>query len=181
MLSVASAGGTIWTYSSRFTLTGMTGSFSAAVAAANLQVTGTTGPDPVNAVAGTGATASAAAGAWGTPYNLQTGLTKYAPMQPVPPTAITATNTAPLWPTSSVAFATTFLPIPSQVTTLTQANTFSVSSHANTVHSLASYEFLILTYNRLLLRHLLQTTCNDSSTDGRTNGLDNKTANFGYI
>ncbi|CZR61459.1 related to KRE9 Cell wall synthesis protein [Phialocephala subalpina] len=139
MLSVASAGGTIWTYSSRFTMTGMTGSFSAAVAAANLQVTGTTGPDPVNAVAdaGTGATSSAA-GAWGTPYNLQTGLTKYAPMQPVPPTAITATNTSPLWPTSSVSLATTFLPIPSQVTTLTQANTFSVSSHANTAAAASS-------------------------------------------
>jgi hypothetical protein len=54
-------------------------------------------------------------------------------MQPVPPTAITATNTSPLWPTSSVVFASTFLPIPSIVTTLTQANTFSVSSHANTV------------------------------------------------
>jgi hypothetical protein len=54
-------------------------------------------------------------------------------MQPVPLTAITATNTSPLWPTSSVVLASTFLPIPSIVTTLTQANTFSVSSHANTV------------------------------------------------
>jgi hypothetical protein len=39
-----------------------------------------------------------------------------------------------LWPTSSVVFASTYLPIPSIVTTLTQAGTFSVSSHANTVH-----------------------------------------------
>jgi len=134
MLSVASAGGTIWTYSDRFTLTGMTGTFSAAVQAANLQVTGTTGPAAVNnvAAAGAGGTASADEGAFGTPYNMQTGLTKYAPMQPVPPTAITATNTSPLWPTSSVVLASTFLPIASQVTTFTQANTFSVSSHANT-------------------------------------------------
>ncbi|KUJ19124.1 uncharacterized protein LY89DRAFT_706012 [Mollisia scopiformis] len=140
MLSVASAGGTIWTYSDRFTLTGMTGSFSAAVIAANAAVVGTTGPDPVNDVTGTsnGAASSAAAGAWGTPYNEQTGLTKYAPMQPVPPTAITATNTSPLWPTSSVVLASTFLPIASQVTTLTQANTFSVSSHANTAAAASS-------------------------------------------
>jgi hypothetical protein len=34
--------------------------------------------------------------------------------------------------------ATTFLPIPSQVTTLTQANTFSVSSHANTAAAASS-------------------------------------------
>ncbi|KAF8861347.1 beta-1,6-glucan boisynthesis protein-like protein [Acephala macrosclerotiorum] len=138
MLSVASAGGTIWTYSSRFTLTGMTGSFSATVAAANLQVTGTAGPDTVNAVDGTGTTTSSATGGWATPYNLQTGLTKYAPMQPVPPTAITATNTSPLWPTSSVSLATTFLPIPSEVMTLTQSNTFSVSSHANTAAAASS-------------------------------------------
>lgn len=134
MLSVASAGGTIWTYSDRFTLTGMTGTFSAAVIAANAAVVGTSGPPVVNNV-GTANTpaASAAQGVYGTPYTLQTGLTKYAPMQPVPPSAITATNTAPLWPTSSVVLASTFLPIPSIVTTITQANTFSISSRANTV------------------------------------------------
>src|SRR5665213_310756 len=93
MLSVATAGGTVWNYSDRFTLTGMTGTFSATVAAAVLAVSGTAGPDTVNNVVAAGAAAgTAAAGAWGTPYNLQTGLTKYAPMQPVPPTAITATN-----------------------------------------------------------------------------------------
>ncbi len=131
MLSVATAGGTVWNYSDRFTLTGMTGVFCAAVQAELLVVSGTTGPDTVNNVAG--AVAAPGDDVWGTPYNLQTGLTKYAPMQPVPPTAITATITSPLWPTSSVSLATTFLPIPSVVTTLTQANTFSVSSHANTV------------------------------------------------
>ena len=135
MISTATAGGTVTSYSSRFTLTGMTGVFSAAVTTALASVSGTTGPAAVNNVAGTAGTATGAAdaGAWGTPYDEQTGLTKYAPMQPVPPTSITATNTSPLWPTSSVSFAATFLPIPSIVTTLTQANTFSVSSYANTV------------------------------------------------
>ncbi|KAH6668804.1 hypothetical protein B0J14DRAFT_599350 [Halenospora varia] len=140
MISTATAGGTVTTYSNRFSLTGMTGVFPAAVIAV-LPVSGATAAVPanVNAVAGQAAApGTAAAGAWGTPYNLQTGLTKYAPMQPVPPTAITATNTAPLWPTSSVAFASTFMPIPSIVTTLTQVNTFSVSSHANTAAAASS-------------------------------------------
>jgi hypothetical protein len=133
MISTAAAGGTVTNYSNRFTLTGMTGTFSQDVTNALLTVSGTTGPDTVNDVTGTSATTAVEEGVWGTPYNLQTGLTRYAPMQPVPPTAITATNTSPLWPTSSVSLATTYLAIPSIVTTLTQPQTFSVSSHANTV------------------------------------------------
>jgi hypothetical protein len=134
MISVATAGGTVTNYSNRFTLTGMTGTFSQTVTDGLTSVTGTAGPDTVNDVTGAAGTAAVAEGVWGTPYNLQTGLTKYAPMQPVPPTAITATNTSPLWPTSSVVLASTYLPIPSVVTTLTQPQTFSVPSHANTVH-----------------------------------------------
>lgn len=128
----------MWNYSNRFTLTGMTGTFSTTVAAAVKAVSGTSGPPTVNNVASNVPTTGTAAGddAWAVPYNLQTGLTKYAPMQPVPPTAITATNTSPLWPTSAVQFATTFLPLPSQVTTLTQTNTYSISSRANTVRNL---------------------------------------------
>jgi len=134
MISVATAGGTITNYSNRFTLTGMAGTFSQAVKDGLLTVSGTTGPAAVNNVAAAAAgTANVEAGVWGTPYNLQTGPTRYAPMQPIPPTAITATNTSPLWPTSSVVLASTYLPIPSVLTTQTQIQTFSVSSHANTV------------------------------------------------
>jgi len=134
-MSTATAGGTITTYSSRFTLTGMTGTFAAAVTTANAAVTDTSPPATKNNVVDTGSAASGtqAEGNFGISYTLQTGLTKYAPMQPVPPTAITKTATVPLNPTSAVQFATTFLPTPSQVTTLTQSQTFSVSSHANTV------------------------------------------------
>jgi hypothetical protein len=131
MVSTATEGGTVTNFSPRFTLTGMTGVFSDAVTTALTQVSGTTGPDTVNNVA-TGAAAEAVdEGAWGTLYNLQEDLTRYTPMQPVPGTA-TATNTSPLWSKSSV-LASTFLPSPSIVTTITQAPTFSVSSHANTV------------------------------------------------
>lgn len=134
-MSTATAGGTITTYSSRFTLTGMTGTFDAAVTTANAAVTDTSPPAAKNALANAGSAASGtqAEGNFGISYTLQTGLTKYAPMQPVPPTAITKTATVPLYPTSAVQFASTFLPVPSPVTTLTQSQTFSVSSHANTV------------------------------------------------
>lgn len=134
-MSTATAGGTITTYSGRFTLTGMTGTFPAAAIAANAAITDTAAPAAQNQLAGAAnpAAATADAGAWGVSYNLQTGLTKYAPMQPVPPTAITKTATNPQWPTSSVVLVSTFMPIPSIVTTLTQSQTFSVSSHANTV------------------------------------------------
>jgi hypothetical protein len=160
MISTAAAGGTVTNYSNRFTLTGMTGTFSAAVTADLLTVSGTTGPPTANDV--TGGTAAVDEGVWGTPYSLQTGLTRYAPMQPVPPTAITATNTAPLYPTSSVVLASTYLATPSIVTTLTQPQTFVVSSHANTVRFLAMFWIRILILDRLPRLHNLPMTCNDS-------------------
>jgi len=140
MISTATAGGTVTNYSNRFTLTGMTGVFAAAVTTGLTSVSGTTGPDTVNNVANAVTTAVAGTtvatgtdGLWATPYNEQEGLTRYAPMQPIPGTKITATNTSPLWPTSSVVLASTFLPIASQLTTITQSGTYSASSHANTV------------------------------------------------
>lgn len=69
------------------------------------------------------------------PYNLQQGAIRYAPMQQMPPTAIVATNTAPIWPTSPVVLATTLLPPPTVETTVTQGNTQAAISHANTVRS----------------------------------------------
>jgi hypothetical protein len=138
MLATATAGGQVTTYSSRFTLSGMTGSFPASVVTGLQSVTGTDGPPAVNQVAAP-ATAAAGAAGFDVPYQLQSGLTKYAPMQPVPPTKITAVNTSPQYPSSSVVLATTFLPIASIVTTLTQPNTFAVSSHPNTVRSLLRF------------------------------------------
>lgn len=138
IMSTAKTGGTITNYSTRFTLTGMTGTFPAAVIASNKDIAGTDGPAAVNQIAAANPGAgggSIAQGAWGTPYNLQVGPTRYAPMQPIPPTKITKVDTAPLWPTSSVRIATTFLPVigTAIVTTLTQPQTYSAASHANTV------------------------------------------------
>lgn len=137
MTSVNTNGGSVINYSSRFTLTGMTGTFAADVVTALASVSGTAGPPTQNIpAAGAQGASSSGDGEFGIPYNQQTGLTKYAPMQPLPPTSITQQNTSPLWPTSSVPIATTFLPIPSVQTTITQAGTYVFTSHQNTVCSL---------------------------------------------
>jgi len=75
-------------------------------------------------------------GLYGVPYQQQQGLTRYAPMQPQPGTKITVTSAAPLFPTSSAVLATTWLPAPTVLTTLTQVQTFSISSMQNTVSSI---------------------------------------------
>jgi len=141
MVSVSSEGGTVINYSNRFTLTGMTGTFPAAVVQGIAAIAGSTaGPPTVNNVANNaapaaGTTAAAAPGAneFNVPYQSQTGLTKYAPMQPVPGTKITATAFTPLHPTSAFTIATTYMGTPIVATTITESQTFSVSSMENTV------------------------------------------------
>ena len=133
----------------------MTGSWSSPAAQADFKAlpAGTTaGPQDVNAIGVTppggggqpGAAGSGAnEGSYAISYLLQTGLTKYAPMQPKPGTKITATNTSPLNPSFAWTVATTFLPVPSQVTTSTQAPTYSGTSIENTVSLfLLSFFFL---------------------------------------
>ncbi|TGO36380.1 hypothetical protein BHYA_0126g00060 [Botrytis hyacinthi] len=125
------ASGTVTVYSNRFSISGMTGTF-----AAPYTITGTAGPATVNNVADTAVASSSGTadeGVYGIPYQSQTGLTKYAPMGLMPGTAITATNTEPQYPTSSVALATTYLSPATIDTTLTQAQTASFASHPNTV------------------------------------------------
>lgn len=133
MISVAAAGGTVINYSDRFSLSGMTGVFPASITTALANIKGTSGPPTQNQVAGAGAGAAGPAGPYTLPYTLQTGLTRYAPMAPLPPTKITKKNPSPQYPTSAVTFAKTFLPTPSIVTTLTQSQTASAASRVNTV------------------------------------------------
>lgn len=132
MISVAAEGGQVINYSDRFTLTGMTGTTAATYADA--VPAGTKGPPTDNGVSnGDTTTGVPAAGDTGVPYNLQSGLTKYAPMQPIPPTKITKKQFSPLFPTSAYTIATAFLPNPSILTTVTASQTFSASSMENTV------------------------------------------------
>ncbi|KAL8824175.1 MAG: hypothetical protein Q9191_005247 [Dirinaria sp. TL-2023a] len=156
MISAAKDGGTITTYSPRFSLTGMIGSFAPAIERAALNVHGTSGPGLQNnivsdvdhqhkmearaaqgAVPAGGAAAAAAPAAGGQAasaaidYTAQTGLTKFAPMQGHPGTKITKQSASPRYPTSSVSFYKTFAPTPHQVTTQTLTNTYSISSREN--------------------------------------------------
>ena len=117
----------------------MTGAFAPTIQAGITSNAGATaGPATENGVSN-GAAAGGAGGAGGdtgpftVPYQLQTGLTKYAPMQPVPPTKITVKNFTPLHPTSAFSIATTYLALPTIVTTVTASQTFSFSSIENTV------------------------------------------------
>ncbi|KAI9737006.1 MAG: hypothetical protein M1834_000595 [Cirrosporium novae-zelandiae] len=133
MIAVATAGGTVTLYSSRFSLTGMTGSFSTTVKSALSDISGTSGPDVDNeAVTDSSGTSAAGTNSYGVEYTLQTGSTRYAPMIPTPHTTITATNTSPLFPTSAVTYATTYMGSPDVYTTLTQSATYSASSIENT-------------------------------------------------
>jgi hypothetical protein len=141
MVAVGKTGGQLITYSDRFIYSGMTGAFPANVKSALPDISGTDGPatvdnvvDPANPAAGTAAVPDASE--YDVEYTMQTGPTRYAPMQPVPPKTVTAKNTKPLYPTSSVVIAKTKLPIPSIQTTITQSQTFSVSSVENTVRNL---------------------------------------------
>ncbi|KAF2877364.1 hypothetical protein BDV95DRAFT_559034 [Massariosphaeria phaeospora] len=129
MIAVAKTG-TITYFSPRFSLSGMSGTFPAAVKDSLKDVKGTAGPDTIDASTKDPA-AVPEAGDFGVEYTLQTGLTRYAPMQPVPATKITKKNAAPLHPTSAFTIAKTWLPIPSVQTTITQSQTFSQTSRQN--------------------------------------------------
>ena len=150
MISVAAGGGTVINYSKRFSLTGMVGTFPPTVLAGLTSVSNTDGPPSQNQIAGQG-NRPGADGSFTVPYTLQTGPTRYAPMQPQPMTKIRANQATPLWPTSSVPIAKTWLPPANGIeTTMTQTNTFSVASRANDVRweSLQTMRLVIrLTYD----------------------------------
>lgn len=135
MVAVGKTGGELTAYSDRFSYSGTTGVWDPVVKAALADIDTTDGPatkdtttDAADPAAGAGVD-----GDFDVEYTMQTGPTRYAPMQPVPPKTITATNTKPLYPTSSVKIATTFLPIPKVEITITQSQTVTVKSVENTV------------------------------------------------
>jgi len=134
-------------YSDRFSLSGMTGSFPPNIKTGIKGVTGTGGPatqNNINPNAAAVPAAGKAGGPYAVTYTAQTGLTKYAPMQGKPGTKITANKPTPQYPTSSVKIAKTFLPTPSQVTTMTVSATYSVSSRENTVRVCGQRRKLLL-------------------------------------
>lgn len=135
MMSVATEGGQVITYSKRFSLSGMTGTTAPqyVTAAKNAGTAVPENQDQTANNADAGSPANAANPNSGIPLASQTGLMRYAPMQSVPPTKITKKETKPLYPTSAYKVATTFLPTPSVTKTETASQTFSADSMENTV------------------------------------------------
>ncbi|SCW03154.1 LAFE_0G04148g1_1 [Lachancea fermentati] len=65
------------------------------------------------------------------PYTLQTGLTRYAPMQMQPGTTVTATTWTRRFPTSAVTYYSTFRNSLNQVSTVTPGWSYILSSAVN--------------------------------------------------
>lgn len=131
MISVGKTGGTIQNFSGRFSLDGMTGTFPVNILNGLKKVSGTKGPSTVNQIID--ADGDEIDGDFDVPYNEQTGLTKFAPMQPVPDTKMKEGDHTPLNPTSSVPIATTFLRPAKIETTITKEQTFDKLTETNTV------------------------------------------------
>lgn len=136
----AATGGTVINYSDRFTLSSMTGTFPPSVLTGLRTVTGTAGPADVNNInAGQVAPAASVPAAgdpiYNTPYTLQSGTIRYAPMPPMAQTKITAKNAVRLYPTSAYTVYKKIAGTPNAITTNTAPLTFSVQSIEPTVSS----------------------------------------------
>lgn len=132
------AKGTVMNFSNRFTLSGMTGQFSAAVLAGLKDVSGTAGPASVNNVLNPPAAAPAAPAvgdsAFAVPYTMQTGPIRYAPMASQAPTQITAKGNGRQYATSAYTiWSRSGMPGPDATQTVTQPWTYSYSSMEATV------------------------------------------------
>lgn len=174
MVAVANKGGQLITYSNRFTLSGMKGNFPPMVVTGLATVNDDKGPPTQDNTANP--VGNPAEGDFGVAYAMQTGATRYAPMQPVPPTKITQKKHTPAYPTSAIqTIATTFLPIPKQKTTVTKVQTFSVSSRENPVclrHFSTSQVYTRTDIaSRPSLPPIPQTTWPNSLHDGRIEEL----------
>ena len=171
----AAPGGTVINYSDRFTLSGMAGTFPPNVEAGVKAVTDTSGPKTKNNIVDNPNAAAGGGGAFGQPYSMQTGATKYAPMQQKPGTKITAKGASMLYPTSSAKIAKTFLPTPVQVTTMTMSGTYAPASslenpvrHLMIIIVLLKVRDLANMNNRLQHYQDLVRPCKNSSTGGET-------------
>ncbi|KAK7706497.1 Cell wall synthesis protein kre9 precursor [Botryosphaeria dothidea] len=143
MVSKTKNGETVTNYSSRFTLFGMAGGFPASVQEAldadpiidtnapivpgeeESELKKRQGAAPIGGAANT---VAGAAGSYTIPYTMQTGATRYAPMQRVPSSKITMKTASAQFPTSAYTAYTTYAPTPTAVMTVTQSGTFTATS-----------------------------------------------------
>jgi len=105
---------------------------AAPAAAAPVAAVGAAPAGAAAQAAGAAASASAAADEISITYTMQTGLTRYAPMQTQPGKTITAKSASMQYPTSSWSVFKTYAPEPSVQTTVTASWTYAVTSKINT-------------------------------------------------
>lgn len=113
-------------YTNRFTLEGMTGAQQASGKGAS--------PDAVNSATGdAGATTALTINSksFSITYTLQTGKTRFAPMQMQPGSKVTATTWSRRFPTSAVTYYTTKLKTPVVLSTITPGWSYTVESLIN--------------------------------------------------
>jgi len=132
METVATAGGYTWNYSPRFALTKMTGTFSSA-AQIEQDKGDTTPPAGTDTTSTNGSAPGDAAGSAELPYTLQTGPTRYAPMQSQPGKSITVKEVSMQYPTSACTIFKTRGPRPNVQTTITLPWDYVVTYAINTV------------------------------------------------
>lgn len=111
----------------------MTGAFSPHIVSALMTISGTTaGPITYHDIYKREVDAPLAGRQANLPFGKQTGLTRYAPVPGLPPTKISLKTAAPLFPTSAYKLATTYLPTPTIMTTISAPATV-VKQVENTV------------------------------------------------
>ena len=114
-------------YSPRFSLSGMTG-------AATFTYTYSTQPPAITEIhtgdSNNGGTTINSA-SFSIPYTLQTGKTRYAPMQMQPGSKVTATTWTRKFPTSKVTFYSTYRKSLDQVSTITPGRSYAMTSDIN--------------------------------------------------
>ncbi|KAH3670268.1 hypothetical protein WICMUC_004921 [Wickerhamomyces mucosus] len=112
-------------YSNRFTLSGMTGSKQPSGS-------GTPPASQINLITGTSTLdAAQLSSSFALAYTLQTGITRYAPMQTQPGSTVTATTWTKRFPASSVTYYSTMRSSLDQSSTLTPGWSYTISSAVN--------------------------------------------------
>ncbi|WEW57933.1 Cell wall synthesis protein kre9 precursor [Emydomyces testavorans] len=119
--SIDVSNGTTSFYSDRFTLTGMTGAFPPHIVPALQSLSDTTaGPRTFNNLSKRQVVPVPPGAQPDLPYGEQVGPTRYAPIPKLPPAKITLKSAPPLFPTSDFNIATTNLPTPTIMTTISR-------------------------------------------------------------
>lgn len=120
-------------FSNRFSFTNMTGSFKPRIMNGIHSIQAANGPTPTHDHGQNALYKRQHERAYTIPYELQTGLTRYAPMAKKPGSTIPPGKPTPQHPTSAYSIATTYLGSPTIETTKSAERTYSLSSIENTV------------------------------------------------